>query len=67
MAKKSDMAEAAVSPAVSPTLLESAIEHMALAAEMLRSKGGRHAEACAYIAAELDRWREKVEGMNEQK
>jgi hypothetical protein len=46
-------------------LIGSAIEHMSLAVEMLRSKGGDKAESCAYVAEQLNRWIGQLEKLNE--
>lgn len=48
-----------------PNLISAAIEHMTRAAAMLRSKGGQHAESCAFIAAELERRAGQLEKLNE--
>jgi hypothetical protein len=67
MAKKTD--ETAVSadePKTEPrNLIGAAIDHMTLAAQMLRSKGGKTAESCAYVAGQLDRWVAQLEKLNE--
>lgn len=57
--------ETAVQPTEAPNLIGEAIEHMNLAAAMLRSKGGEHAEACAFVAAELERRTKQLEKLNE--
>jgi len=61
--------ETAVSePALTPqprNIIGSATEHMRLAAAMLRSKGGAHAESCAFVAAELERRADQLEKLNE--
>jgi hypothetical protein len=46
-------------------LIGAAIDHMTLAAQMLRSKGGKTAESCAYVAGQLDRWVTQLEKLNE--
>ena len=46
-------------------LIGAAIEHMNKAAAMLRSKGGKTAESCAYVAGQLDRWVTQLEKLNE--
>lgn len=75
MAKKKD--ETAVSdtdettvtktePTTQPrNLIGAAIEHMTLAAAMLRSKGGKKAESCTYVAGQLDRWAAQLEKLDE--
>lgn len=72
MAKKTvtavseQVGETAVQSTEEPrNLIGVAIEHMSLAAKMLRSKGGKHAEACAYVAAELERRVGQLEKLNE--
>lgn len=61
--------ETAVSETAEPTqprnLIGAATEHMRLAAAMLRSKGGAHAESCAFVAAELERRVDQLEKLNE--
>lgn len=46
-------------------IIGAATEHMRLAAAMLRSKGGAHAEPCAFVAAELERRVDQLEKLNE--
>lgn len=56
----------AVQPTQEPrTLIGAAVDHMTLAAQMLRSKGGDKAEPCAYVAAQLDHWINQLEKLNE--
>jgi len=75
MAKKKE--ETAVSETIKETavseptptqprnIIGAATEHMRLAAAMLRSKGGAHAESCAFVAAELERRADQLEKLNE--
>lgn len=58
--------ETAVPPTQEPrTLIGAAIEHMTLAAQMLRNKGGDKADPCAYVATQLDHWIDQLEKLNE--
>ena len=71
MAKKKEVtAETAVSqPETSEeprNLIGAAIEHMRLAANMLRNKGGKHAEPCALVAGELERRAEQLERLGNE-
>lgn len=73
MAKKTETAvsEQVDETAVHPTnpvpagqprnIIGAATEHMRLAAAMLRSKGGEHASACAFVAAELEHRADQLE------
>lgn len=72
MAKRTETAvsetvdETAVQQTEEPrNIIGAAIEHMNLAAAMLRSKGGEHAEACVFVAAELERRADQLEKLNE--
>jgi len=47
-------------------LIGAAIEHMRLAAETLRSKGGKHAASCALVAAELEKRAEQLERLENE-
>ncbi len=58
--------ETAVQPTQEPrTLISAAIEHLSVAAQMLRNKGGDKAEPCAYVATRLDHWIDQLEKLNE--
>jgi hypothetical protein len=58
--------ETAVSEPTQPrNIIGAAIDHITLAAQMLRSKGGKQAESCAYVAGQLDRWAAQLEKLDE--
>ena len=68
MAKKPTIVDETVvsePTADAPNLITAAIEHMTKAAAMLRSKGGKKAESCAYVAGQLDRWIAQLEKLDE--
>lgn len=58
--------ETAVQPTQEPrNLIGAAVEHLFVAAQMLRSKGGDKAAPCAYVATQLDHWIDQLEKLNE--